>query len=175
MRWQHTVYANSARVKYIVRRWSSRRLRYVTAVDGGTWSVSPQYRDLRTRELDTLASVTLKMLTKFMKYYWNYQRLFLLLICSGPSSVLYRLWYSSRTRVRKSRNWGEALQSPIHCCDVTKPPFLVSGEICTSPFHSKRFFVYPVCCRRGGQCFFMLRTRHTDVLGDGSGRSYITE
>ena len=24
--------------------------------------------------------------------------------------------------VRKSRYWGEMLLSPIHCCDVTKPP-----------------------------------------------------
>ena len=30
------------------------RFRYVTAVDGGTWSVSPQYRDLRTRGLGAM-------------------------------------------------------------------------------------------------------------------------
>ena len=31
---------------------------------------------------------------------------------------------------------------PIHCCDVTKPPYLFSGELCTSPLHTKRVFVY---------------------------------
>ena len=30
------------------------------------------------------------------------------------------------------------LLSPIHCCDVTKPPSLLSGELCTSPLHSSR-------------------------------------
>ena len=24
---------------------------------------------------------------------------------------------------------GETLQSPIHCCDVTMPPYLFSGEL----------------------------------------------
>ena len=77
--------------------------------------------------------------------------------------------------VRKSRYWGEMLLSPIHCCDATKPPYLLSGELCTSPFHSNRLYVYTVCCRRGGQCFSVLSTRHTDVVGDSSGRSYVTE
>ena len=67
------------------------------------------------------------------------------------------------------------LLSPIHCCDVTKPPYLLSGELCTSPLHSNRLYVYTVCCRRGGQCFSVLRTRHTDVVCDSSGRSYVTE
>ena len=43
---------------------------------------------------------------------------------------------------------GETLQSPIHCCDVTKPPYLFSGELWTSSLHYKRLFVYTVCCRR---------------------------
>ena len=63
------------------------------------------------------------------------------------------------------------LLSPIHCC-VTKPPSLLSGEL---PLHSNRLYVYTVCCRRGGQCFSVLRTRHTDVVGDSSERSYVTE
>ena len=67
------------------------------------------------------------------------------------------------------------LLSPIHCCDVTKPPYLLSGELCTSPLLSNRLYVYTVCCRRGGQCFSVLRTCHTDVVGDSSGRSYITK
>ena len=80
-----------------------------------------------------------------------------------------------RPRVRKSRYWGEMLLSPIPCCDVTKPPYLLSGELCTSPLHCNRLYVYTVCCRRGGQCFSVLITRHTDVVGDSSGRSYVTE
>ena len=67
------------------------------------------------------------------------------------------------------------LLSPIHCCGVTKPPYLLCGELCTSPLHSNRLYVYTVCCRRGGQCFSVLRTSHTDVVGDSSGRSYVTE
>ena len=67
------------------------------------------------------------------------------------------------------------LLSPIHCCDVTKLPYLLSAELCTSPLHSNRLYVYTVSCRRGGQCFSVLRTRHTDVVGDSSGRSYVTE
>ena len=65
--------------------------------------------------------------------------------------------------------------SPIHCCDVTKHPYLLSGELCTSPLHSNRLFVYTVWSRRVGQCFSVLRTRHTDVVGDSSGRSYVTD
>ena len=67
------------------------------------------------------------------------------------------------------------LLSPTHCCDITKPPYLLNGELCTSPLHCNRLYVYTICCRRGGQCFSVLRTRLTDVVGDSSGRSYITE
>ena len=67
------------------------------------------------------------------------------------------------------------LLSPIHCCDVTKPPYLLSGELCTSPLHSNRLYVYTVCCQRGSQCFSVLRTRYTEVVGNSSGRSYVTE
>ena len=66
---------------------------------------------------------------------------------------------------------GKRFSPPIHCCDVTKPPYLFSGELYTSPFHCKRLFVYTVCCLRGGQCFSVHRTRKSDVVGDGSGRS----
>ena len=43
---------------------------------------------------------------------------------------------------------GETLQSPIHCCDVTKPPYLFSGDLCTSSLHCKSLFMFTVCCRR---------------------------
>ena len=71
----------------------------------------------------------------------------------------------STPRVCKSL-WGEMLLSPIHCCDITKPPYLLSGKLCTSPLHSNCLFVYTVCCRRGGQCISVLRTRHTDIVGE---------
>ena len=28
---------------------------------------------------------------------------------------------------------GKLIKSPMHCCDVTKPPYLFSSELCTSP------------------------------------------
>ena len=68
------------------------------------------------------------------------------------------------TRVRKSRYSGETLQVPIHCCDVSKPPYLFSGELCTSTLHCKLLFVYTVCCRRTRKCFSVLRTRKSDVI-----------
>ena len=55
---------------------------------------------------------------------------------------------------------GKRFKSPIHCCDVTKPPYLFSGELCTSTLHCKLLFVYTVCCRRTGQCFSVLRTSY---------------
>ena len=60
----------------------------------------------------------------------------------------------SRARVRKSRYWGETLQSPIHCCDVTMPPYMFSGELCTSPLH----FQTLVCVHR------MLSARRSVLL-----------
>ena len=33
---------------------------------------------------------------------------------------------------------GKRFKSPIHCCDVMKPPSLISGELCTSPLHCLR-------------------------------------
>ena len=100
----------------------------------------------------------------------------LLRVQTGPGvhSASYKMSTAS-ARARKSRYWGEMLLSPIHCCDETKPPYLLSGELCTAPLHSNRLFVYTVCCRRRGQCFSVLRTRHTDVVGDSTGRSYVTE
>ena len=82
----------------------------------------------------------------------------------GSWSLFQRRRWSNRPPVRKSLYWGETLQSPIHCCDVTKPPYLYTGELCTSPLHSKRLFVYTVCCRRGCQFFSVLRTRKSDVM-----------
>ena len=65
-------------------------------------------------------------------------------------------------------------KTPIHCCDVTKPPYLFSGELCTSPLYCKLLFVCTVCCRRTGQCFSVLRTRKSDAVEGSSGRSYVT-
>ena len=30
---------------------------------------------------------------------------------------------------------GKRFKSPIYCCDVMKPPYLISSELCTSPLH----------------------------------------
>ena len=70
---------------------------------------------------------------------------------------------------------GKRFKFPIHCCDVMLPPYLFSGELCTSPLHCKILFVYTVFCRRTGQCFSVLRTRHTGVVDSSRGRSYVTE
>ena len=67
------------------------------------------------------------------------------------------------------------LLSPIRCCYVTKPPLLAQRRTMYFTLHSNRLFVYTVCCRRRGQCFSVFRTRHTDAVGDSSGRSYATE
>ena len=62
----------------------------------------------------------------------------------ASKSVLYTLSH----RCANHATEGETLQSPFHFCDVTKPPYLFSGELCTSSSHCKRLFVYTVCCRR---------------------------
>ena len=41
---------------------------------------------------------------------------------------------SYRARVRKSRYWGGNASVPLPLLDVTWPPYLFSGELCTSPF-----------------------------------------
>ena len=60
-----------------------------------------------------------------------------------------------------------------------KPPYLFTGELCTSPLRCELLFVFIVSCRRNGQGFFVLRTRNSDVIlpkgGSSSGRSYVTE
>ena len=48
----------SARGKYIVRHWTNREASLRHSSGWGIWSVSPQYRDLRTRELGLLANVS---------------------------------------------------------------------------------------------------------------------
>ena len=37
---------------------------------------------------------------------------------------------------------GKRFNSPIHCCDATKPLILFTGELCTSPLHCELLFVY---------------------------------
>ena len=54
VRRQHTVYTNKSLLckgKHIVRHWTSREASLRHKSGWGTWSVSPQYRDLRTRGL----------------------------------------------------------------------------------------------------------------------------
>ena len=54
VRRQHTMYTNKSsqcRGKYIVLHWTSREASLRHSSGWGTWSFSPQYRDLRTRGL----------------------------------------------------------------------------------------------------------------------------
>ena len=59
---------------------------------------------------------------------------------------------------------GKRFKSPIHCCDVTRPPYLFSGELCTCTSHYKLLFVHTVCYRSTRQCFSVLRARKSDVI-----------
>ena len=129
----------------------------------------------RRRKIWNLIEIMVSYFRRYIR--WRSQRkLKYIFVASGEKPIVslcgFRMY---KPRVRNSRYWREMLLSPIHCCDVTKPPYLLSGELCTSPLRSNRLCVYTVCCRRGGQCFSVLRTRHTDVVGDTSGRSYVTE
>ena len=72
-----------------------------------------------------------------------------------PQCYLYCLSHGCANHATE----GETLRPPFHCCDVTNPPYLFNGELCTSTLHCKRLFVDTVCCRRVGQCFSVLRTR----------------
>ena len=59
---------------------------------------------------------------------------------------------------------GKCFNSPIHCCDATKPPYLFTGKLCTSPLHCELLFLYIVCCRCTSQCFSVLRTRNSGII-----------
>ena len=68
---------------------------------------------------------------------------------------------------------GNASSSPIHCCDVTKPPYLISGELCR---------LLPPCtvCVHSvlsahRVVLLVLRTHKSDVVDGSSGRRYVTD
>ena len=67
-------------------------------------------------------------------------------------------WHSVGHGCAKYDTEEKRFKHPIHCSDVTKPPYLSSGE------HCELLFVYIVCCRRTGQCFSVLRTPKSDVI-----------
>ena len=79
---------------------------------------------------------------------------------SCPLTLL--VW--ARTRVRKSRYWGETLQVPHPLLWRNETSLLVQWRTMCSPLHCKLLFVYIMCCRRTGQCFSLLRTRKSDVI-----------
>ena len=83
---------------------------------------------------------------------------------SSASNFLPHLPYLLEHGSANHDTEGKRFKSPIHCCDVTNPPYLFSGELYTSPLHCKLLFVYTVCFRRTGQCFSVLRTRKFDVI-----------
>ena len=73
---------------------------------------------------------------------------------------------------------GETLQSLIHCCDVMKLP------TCSVANHVLRPCTVNAClytpCGVGGQSMLLCAQNtwircHTDIVGDSSGGSYITE
>ena len=147
----------------------------------GTWSVSPQYRDLRTPVLEH-PSAGSSFLTcgpaNFFSSFLSVPALFFLLplflavylSCCLSFDIFFCLEFTSHLPFLLEHGCanhdteGKRLKYPIHCCDVTNPPYLLSGELCTSPLHCKLLFVYTVCCRRTGQCFSVLRTRKSDVI-----------
>ena len=67
---------------------------------------------------------------------------------------------------------GNASSSPIHCCEVTKPPYLFSGELCTSPLHCLR----TSCAVVAPSCASLCSKKHkSDVVDVSSGRRYATD
>ena len=91
-----------------------------------------------------------------------------------PTHYSFRppVWYSAQ--VRKSRYWGGNASVPLQLLDVTRLPYLFSGGLFTSPFAC-------LCtpCAVGPAVSAALCSEHvrhhTDVVGDSSGRSYITK
>ena len=67
---------------------------------------------------------------------------------------------------------GKRFKFPIHCCDVTKAPYLISGELCTSPLHCWR-----TPCAVGAPSSASLCSEHikSDVVDGSSGRRYVTD
>ena len=64
---------------------------------------------------------------------------------------------------------GKLLKSPVHCCDVTKPPYLFSGELCTSPLHCNSCLCTP--CAVGAPGSASLCSEHVNQKSyRGSGR-----
>ena len=92
-----------------------------------------------------------------------------------PTTPRRRIYLYSRPRVRKSRYWGGNASVPHPLLWPNEPSLLVQWR--TMNFVLTLLTL--VCVRRvlsaGCQCFSVLSTRHTDVVGDSSGRSYVTE
>ena len=64
---------------------------------------------------------------------------------------------------------GKCFKSPIHCCDVTKPPYLFSIELCTSPLHCNSCLCTP--CAVGAPGSASLCSEHVNQTSYGrSGR-----
>ena len=59
---------------------------------------------------------------------------------------------------------GKRFKSPIHCCDVMKPPYFISGELCTFPCTVNSCLCTSCAVGATGQCFSVFRTRNSDVI-----------
>ena len=73
---------------------------------------------------------------------------------------------------------GKRFKSSIHCCDVTKPPYLFSGELCTCPCTVNSCLCTPCAVGATGRaslCSEYVNQTSFWRSGGSSGRSYVTE
>ena len=87
-------------------------------------------------------------------------------------------WTSLTTHGLEHATEGKRFSLPIHCCDVTKPPYLFSGELCTSPSTLNACLCTPSAV--GAAVSASLCSEHVNHTSywhssDGSGRSYVIE
>ena len=91
-----------------------------------------------------------------------------------PSSVKLSLTHGCANHDTE----GKRFKSPILCCGVTKPPYLFSSELCTSPLHCNSCLCTPCAVGAPGSaslCSEHVNQSHTDVVYGSIGRSYVTE
>ena len=115
---------------------------------------------LLTQRIRVRSSVgSISCLGSFLEFYLNHKtnvRKF------GPhlfTVIIYHGWANHDTEGKRSK-------SPIHCCDVTKPPYLFSCELCASPLHCKLCLCAPCAVGAPGSasCFSVLRTSNSDII-----------
>ena len=95
--------------------------------EGRRWSPVPAHSLLFSKSTKgtTRLNVPIRRMNHYQQYYMPSQHTY----CRRVWNLIQDCDVQSRARLRKSRYWGETLQSPIHCCDVTKLRYLFSGEL----------------------------------------------